>query len=47
MKVADVEPWGMVTVAGTVAAVVFELDRDTTAPPEPAGVVSVTVPVPD
>lgn len=47
VKVAEVEPCATVTVAGTVAAVVFELDRDTTAPPEPAGVVSVTVPVPD
>ena len=46
MKVADVEPWGTVTLEGTVAAVVLELESDTTTPPVPAADVRVTVPVP-
>jgi hypothetical protein len=36
-----------VTDAGTPAAVEFELERVTTAPPDPAAAVRVTVPVPD
>ena len=46
MKVDDVEPWGTVTLEGTVAAVVLELESDTTTPPVPAADVRVTVPVP-
>jgi hypothetical protein len=41
-----VEPWGTVTLEGTVAAVVLELESDTTTPPLPAADVRVTVPVP-
>jgi hypothetical protein len=37
-------PSATVTEAGTVTAVVFELDSVTTAPPEPAGPDNVTVP---
>jgi len=37
-------PSATVTEAGTVAAVVFELDSVTTVPPEPAGPDNVTVP---
>jgi hypothetical protein len=37
----------MVTVEGTLAAAVLELDSDTAAPPLPAAAVRVTVPVPD
>jgi hypothetical protein len=47
VKVVDVEPCGTVTLAGTVAAVVFELESDTTTPPLPAAKVRLTVPVPD
>lgn len=47
MNVAEVEPCGTVTFAGTLAAVVLELDRDTTTPPDPAADVRLTVPVPD
>jgi hypothetical protein len=46
-KVADCEPCGLVTDEATPAACGFELDSATTAPPLPAGEVSVTVPVPD
>jgi hypothetical protein len=46
VKVAEVEPWGTVTLEGTVAAVVLELESDTTTPPEPAAAVRLTVPVP-
>ena len=46
-NVADVAPCAIVTEAGTVAAAVFELERATTAPPDPAADVSVTVPVAD
>ena len=47
VNVAEVDPVGTVTLAGTVAAVVFELESVTTAPPVPAATVRVTVPVPD
>jgi hypothetical protein len=47
VNVADVEPAGTVTEDGTRAAVVLELESDTTTPPLAAGVVKVTVPVPD
>jgi hypothetical protein len=46
-KFAEVEPCETVTDAGTPAAVEFELERVTTAPPDPAAAVRVTVPVPD
>jgi hypothetical protein len=45
VNVADVLPAVTVTLAGTLAAAVFELDRVTASPPEPAGPVRVTVPV--
>ena len=38
---ADVEPDGIVTVAGRVAAAVFELESDIRAPLAPAGAVRV------
>ena len=38
-------PPGTVTLAGTVALLVFELDNETTIPPAGALSVSVTVPV--
>jgi len=43
-KVAVVEPCATVTLGGIVRPA-GELDRLTTAPPEPAGLVRVTVPV--
>jgi len=46
-KVAAVAPCGTVTLEGTLAAMVFELDSDTATPPVPAPAVRVTVPVPD
>jgi hypothetical protein len=46
-NVAEVEPCGTVTDAGTLAPVEFELESDITTPPEPAAEVRVTVPVPD
>ena len=46
VKVAEVDPAATVTLVGTVAAEVFELESDTTTPPVPAAAVSVTVPVP-
>ena len=46
VKVADVEPWGTVTLEGTVAAAVLELESDTTTPPVPAADVRLTVPLP-
>jgi hypothetical protein len=45
VKVARVEPAGTVTLAGTVAAAVLSLDKETTKPPEGAAEVRVTVPV--
>lgn len=45
VNVAKVWPWATVTVAGTVAAEVFELDNDTVTPPLPAAEVNDTVPV--
>ena len=47
VNVAEVEPCGTVTVEGTLAAVVLELDSDTATPPAPAAAVILTVPVPD
>ena len=46
VKVAEVAPCATVTLEGTLAAVVLELESDTTTPPVPAAVVRVTVPVP-
>jgi hypothetical protein len=46
-NVADVEPCGTVTLEGTLAAVVLELESDTATPPVPAAAVRLTVPVPD
>jgi hypothetical protein len=45
VKVADRFPAAMVTLAGTVAAAVFALLSDTTAPPGGAVAVNFTVPV--
>lgn len=47
MKAAEVEPCGTVTVAGTLAALLLELDSDTVRPPVPAAAVRLTVPAPD
>ena len=44
VKVALVDPDGMVALAGTVAADVLLLDSDTAAPPAGAGPLRVTVP---
>jgi len=44
VKVAVVEPCATVTLAGMVSPA-GELDKLTTTPPEPAGLVRVTVPV--
>ena len=46
-NVAEVTPCGTVTDAGMLAAAEFELESDTTAPPDPAAEVRLTVPVPD
>ena len=45
VNVALLAPPATVTLAGTVAAVVLSLDRETAAPPLGAGPLSVTVPV--
>jgi hypothetical protein len=45
VKVAEVEPAGTVTLAGTLAAV-LELESVTIAPPVPAAAVRLIVPVP-
>jgi len=45
VKAALVTPAGIVTLAGTVAAVVSLLERETRAPPPGAGPLSVTLPV--
>ncbi len=47
VNVAEVEPCGIVTLEGTVAAVVLELESETETPPVPAADVRVMVPVPD
>lgn len=46
VKVAEVEPCGIVTLDGTIAAA-LELESDTDAPPVPAADVRVMVPVAD
>ena len=46
VNVAEVAPDATVTLDGTVAAEVLELESDTVTPPVPAAAVSVTVPVP-
>ena len=46
VNVAEVDPARTVTLAGTLAAVVLELESVTTAPPVPAAAVKLTVPVP-
>ena len=46
VNVAEVEPCATVTLEGTLAAVVFELESETATPPVPAASVRVTVPVP-
>jgi hypothetical protein len=45
VNVALVDPAGIVTLAGTVAALVLLLDNVTTAPPDGAAAVRVAVPV--
>ena len=45
VKVTDIAPAGTLTLAGTVAMLVFALVRVTTTPPAGAGPLSVTVPV--
>ena len=47
VNVAEVEPCGIVTDDGTLAATGFELESKTNAPPVPAAEVRVMVPVPD
>jgi hypothetical protein len=44
VNAAEVEPWGTVTVAGTLAAKLLELERDKAAPPVPAVADRLTVP---
>ncbi len=47
VNVAEIEPCGTVTLEGTLAAVVLELESETATPLAPAADVRVTVPVPD
>lgn len=47
VKFADVEPGGTVTLEGTIRTALLELDKVTTAPPDPAASVRVTVPTLD
>jgi hypothetical protein len=47
VNVAEVAPDATVTLEGTLAAVVLELESDTATPPVPAAEVRLTVPVPD
>ena len=47
VNVAEVEPCATVTLEGTLAAVVLELESATATPPVPAAAVRVTVPVLD
>ena len=47
MNVVDVDPCGMVTLDGTLAALLLELESETDTPPLPAAAVRLTVPVPD
>jgi hypothetical protein len=47
VNVTEVWPCGTVAVAGTLAAVVLELESDTVMPPLPAAAVRLTVPVAD
>jgi hypothetical protein len=46
-KMAEIAPCGTVTLEGTLAAVVLELESETRTPPEPAAAVRLTVPVAD
>jgi len=46
VNVAVVAPAATVTLEGTVAAEVLELESETATPPVPAASVNVTVPVP-
>lgn len=45
VKVPEIAPCATVTLAGTLAAPVLELESETVAPPVPAAVVKLTVPV--
>jgi hypothetical protein len=45
VKVAEVAPADTLTLEGTEARLDLELDNATTAPPEPAAAVNVTLPV--
>jgi hypothetical protein len=47
VNVPEVEPAGIFTAAGTLTALVLELDSVTPTPFVPAAALRVTVPVPD